>query len=163
MSFIGIIADCKDYEFIKKELKKGKLKSKIELININEKNIENVKNIKFETIVVCIDIKELNEKKEYLQNILKGSRYLIINSDLNRSGIETNSELKVITYGLNQKATVTASSIAEDSIMICIQRSIENAKSNIIEMQENHMESENITNKKAYSLMVIAVLKHIYN
>lgn len=163
MSFIGIIADCKDYEFIEKEILKGKGQSKLKLININEKNIENIKNVKFETMIICTDIDKMKGRNVYIQSILKNTKYLIINSDLNLKKTISNSQLKIITYGLNQKATVTASSIEEDGIMICLQRNIENIENDIIEVQESYIESENVTNKKVYSLMVIFILKQLYN
>lgn len=154
MSFVGIIADCKDYEFIEKEI--SKIKKHPELINITEKNILNIKNVKFETIVICSNT-DMN-----LSDILANAKYLILNSDVNITNINDN-KLKIITYGLNQKSTVTASSISEDEVLVCLQRNIKDVKDNIIEVQETYMKSENITNKKVYSLMVIFILQQLYN
>ena len=40
---------------------------------------------------------------------------------------------------------------------------IEDVKKNIIEMQEFKIKSDNITNKKVYSLLVILIIQHLYN
>ena len=162
MSFIGIISDNKDYEFIKKELMKDRDYYKLQLINIKEKNIENIKNVKFETMIICNDLKEIATKEVYIEKILKNTKYLIINSDINIKKDNIYNNVQIITYGMNQKATVTASSIQEDSILICIQRNIKNIEGNIIEMQEFRMKSENITNKKTYSLLVLFILQQLY-
>ena len=162
MSFIGIISDNKDYEFIKKELMKDRDYYKLQLINIKEKNIENIKNVKFETMIICNDLKEIATKEVYIEKILKNTKYLIINSDINIKKDNIYNNVQIITYGMNQKATVTASSIQEDSILICIQRNIKNTEGNIIEIQEFRMKSENITNKKTYSLLVLFILQQLY-
>ena len=53
MCFIGIIADKKEYNFIEKQVLEQNKNDELKLININSKNISNMKNIKFETIVIC--------------------------------------------------------------------------------------------------------------
>ena len=63
---------------------------------------------------------------------------------------------------MNQKSTVTASSVEEDNILVCLQRSIKDLESNIIEVQELKIKSENITNKKLYSLLVIFIIEKLY-
>ena len=47
MTFIGMISDHKSFDKVKEELKEPQL----ELIHINKKSIENIKNIKFVTIL----------------------------------------------------------------------------------------------------------------
>lgn len=42
----------------------------------------------------------------------------------------------MITYGFNTKSTITASSVKEDSILICIQRSFQNRYEEMLEPQE---------------------------
>ena len=103
MFFIGIVSEEKNEKHIK-----DILKQKIEnenVVFINEKNIENIKNIKFKIIVLNKGIDNKN-----IKNILLNAEYLILNSDINVKLVE-NLNLKVITYGFNSKATVTASSI----------------------------------------------------
>ena len=43
---------------------------------------------------------------------------------------------KIITYGLNAKSCITASSIKEDSILICIQRAISTINGDLLREQE---------------------------
>lgn len=163
MSFIGIIADNKDYEFIRREISKIRNKTKIDVININKKSIKNMQNIKFDTIVIGEDINNIENGSMYINNILKNTDYLIINTDLNINLNLPNNKLKIITYGLNQKATVTVSSISEDMVLACLQRNIEDINKNIVEMQEFKMKADNITNKKIYSLLVVLIIQHLYN
>ncbi len=161
MYFIGIVADCKDFEFIKKELIKKN--NPIQLIQINKKTINNIKNIKFDSIVVCTQLDKL-ERQDIFNYIIKNCKYLIINSDLKlNNSIIKNDKIKTITYGLNQKATVTVSSITEDRVMACLQRNIEDINNNIIEVQEFIIEDHNITNKKIYSMLVVLIIQQLYN
>ena len=48
------------------------------IIFINDKNISNVKNIKFETIIIDAKIKNKFE----LRKILSNAKYIILNSDI---------------------------------------------------------------------------------
>lgn len=137
MPFIGIIADEKKENYIKNKLI-NKLKFKeSSILFIKEKSIENIKNIKFETILLDRKFNSIDNLKKILTN----AKYIIINTDIikNLSMLE-NLELTVITYGFNSKATITASSVTEDSCMICIQRNINNIYGNKIEPQEIKME-----------------------
>ena len=77
--------------------------------------------------------------------------------------LSNDNKLKIITYGLNQKATVTVSSITEDRVMACLQRNIEDINNNIIEVQEFIIEDHNITNKKIYSMLVVLIIQQLYN
>ena len=56
MPFIGIFAKESDSNFIKKEVIKNSINNKFEIININKKSIENIKNIRFETVVINDDL-----------------------------------------------------------------------------------------------------------
>ena len=106
------------------------------VIFINEKNIDNIKNVKFKIIVLN---KELINKN--LEGILLNAEYLILNSDINVKLVE-NLNLKVITYGFNSKATVTASSITEEEMLVCIQRNIVDMYNNKFEPQEINIEKK---------------------
>ena len=160
MSFIGLISKNEDYDFIKSKINSNA--SKLNLIQINKENIENMKNIKFETIVACTDISKMENKKAILDLILNNAQYLLINSDVNiKANTLKNNKIKIITYGMNQKATVTASSIKDDEILICFQRNTKNIEGNIIEMQELKIKSENIDNN-IYNLLVIVTLNKLY-
>ena len=163
MSFVGIVANSNDYEFIKKELEKNKDCSKLQFINLNENNIENMKNIKFETVLICMEIREKIYKNILLKKILVATKYLLINTDIDVSiGDLCNNEIQIITYGMNQKATVTASSIKDDEVLICLQRNIWSAKHKIIEMQEVKVKSENISNTTVYNLLATFIIKQLY-
>ncbi len=141
MSFIGVICDVKNENYIKQILKEN-LKDKTVII-LKEDSIWNFKNIKFETIIIMSNNKNtfLNESKLNEMNVIKGiiasAKYLVVNAD-EEINLNLLQEIngKVITYGFNSKSTVTASSVKEDSILLCVQRNIQNIESNNIELQE---------------------------
>ena len=63
--------------------------------------------------------------------------FIIMNADIDFKSEEFDErERYVISYGLNSKATVTASSISDKQIVICIQRAIKDIHHNEIEPQE---------------------------
>lgn len=163
MSFVGIISNSDNFEFIEKEIKNKEEYKKLKLINLNKENIDNMKNIKFETLIIDTDMKELNEEKDIIYNIVKKAKYLIINSDLYTLEEKINNSLQIITYGMGQKATVTASSIKDNEIMICLQRNLENINGNIIEMQESKVKACNVENDRIYDLLVVFILKNLYS
>ena len=136
MFFIGIISEEKNEKYIKEMLKHNINNSNV--IFINEKNIDNIKNVKFKIIVLN---KELINKN--LESILLNAEYLILNSDINVK-LVGNLNLKVITYGFNSKATVTASSITEEEMLVCIQRNIVDMYNNKFEPQEINIEKNEL-------------------
>lgn len=158
MPFVGIIAENKDYETIKKMLSKKYIETG--LIQINEKNIENIKNIKFDAIVIN---REMKSNREYLKRILENTKYLIINADIElKQENYKNIKLQIITYGFNTKATITASSITENSIMICTQRDIEGINQKKIEQQECNIKIQQNKFKNPYNVMIYFVINSIY-
>ena len=154
MFFIGIVSEEKNEKHIK-----DILKQKIEnenVVFINEKNIENIKNIKFKIIVLNKGIDNKN-----IKNILLNAEYLILNSDINvKIDLIENLDLKVITYGFNSKSTVTASSVTEEEMLICVQRNIINIKGKKIEPQEINIEKDIMVDN--YDNMYIMCLATIY-
>ncbi|MGN1383764.1 MAG: hypothetical protein ACI4XD_00505 [Clostridia bacterium] len=154
MFFIGIVSEEKNEKHIK-----DILKQKIEnenVVFINEKNIENIKNIKFKIIVLNKGIDNKN-----IKNILLNAEYLILNSDINvKIDLIENLDLKVITYGFNSKSTVTASSVTEEEMLICVQRNIINIKGKKIEPQEINIEKDIMLDN--YDNMYIMCLATIY-
>ena len=68
--------------------------------------------------------------------MLKIKSYILLNSDIEDPPENIDPNSTIITYGLNPKATITASSIGEDEAFLCIQRSFENAKGEEVEPQE---------------------------
>jgi len=160
MSFVGVICIKKEFDFIQKEVKKINNKN-INLIHINSKSIKNIKNVKFDVIVIDKKIDEMNNND--MENVLSDIKYLIINSDIEiKSEILKKIKTNIINYGLNQKATVTASSINDENIIICLQRSIKNISRNIIEPNEIKVRIEQYKNKRIYNILIVNVLKILY-
>ena len=94
MFFIGIVTNQKNEAYIKRKLENKNI------LFINDKNIANIKNIRFETIVIDSKI----NKNEEFRKILSNAKYVILNSDIefDLSLIE-NLSLTIITYGFNNK------------------------------------------------------------
>ena len=154
MFFIGIVSEEKNEKHIKDILKKKKENKNV--VFKNEKNIENIKNIKFKIIVLNKGIDNKN-----IKNILLNAEYLILNSDINvKIDLIENLDLKVITYGFNSKSTVTASSVTEEEMLICVQRNIINIKGKKIEPQEINIEKDIMLDN--YDNMYIMCLAIIY-
>lgn len=162
MPFIGVIAKESESNFIKNEVLKNSVNYSFEFININKENLQNFKNIKFETVVINEDISEFLNESTYIENILKKAKYLIINSD-----IENNLELlknykHIITFGFNQQAMVTISSIEKENVLICIQKNIQDINGEIVEQQEVNIEIGKNSLTKSCNLMVIFTILTIY-
>ncbi len=139
MSFIGIITGQKNSVYAKNMIEKNLKNKNVTVIVINDKNIENVRNIKFETIIMTEEIK----KEEYLKKILRNTKYLIINADMRYNvSILKDIEIVAISYGFNHKSTVTISSIEEDNILVCIQRNMLDINGHLIEFQELSIKTE---------------------
>ena len=160
MPFIGIIAKESDSNFIKKEVIKNSINNRFDIININKKSIENVKNIRFETVVINDDLTEFLNNSKYLEEIIKNSKFLIINSDVVKNiDVLLNNKINIITYGLNQKAMVTMSSIKTENILVCVQNKFENSEGKMIEEQEVNVEiSKNNLKKICNSMAVFSIL-----
>ena len=80
MAFIGIIADSK-YEMQIKRVLESKLNSQNKehtIIAINDKSIDNIKNIRFETIL-GMDLSKVEAASESLNELLKNVKYIAIN------------------------------------------------------------------------------------
>ena len=188
MPFIGVIAKESDSNFIKKEVLRNAEKNKFDIININRQNIENIKNIRFETVVINDDFIDFLNTSKYLEDIVKNSKFLVLNSDiLNKVNLpieqarklddlfyelkNVNSqcvgeleknETNVITYGLNQKADVTMSSIKTENILVCVQNKFKNAAGRMVEEQEVNVEIAKSNLKKICNSMAIFTILTIY-
>lgn len=160
MPFIGMISKENDSNFIKNMVNKNSVKNKFEVININRKSIENIKNIKFDILVIHENIDDLLENSKYLEDMIAKADYVIINSDIqNNLSFFKSIETNIITYGFNAKATITVSSIQDENTMLCIQRSIRGRNNHIIEEQELNMKTER---NKLYNMLVIFTILVIY-
>lgn len=165
MAFIGIIAVSKSELQIKRILENNlnNVNKEHTVIIINDKSIDNIRNIRFETILV-MSLEEITNGRNIVHDLFKNTKYLIINSDMNNEELEiiNNMKLNVITFGFNQKATITASSI-EESLLLCLQRKILDINQKTLEPQEI---SAKIRNKKLlnspHNLMGIASTLLVY-
>jgi hypothetical protein len=163
MPFIGIVAKENDSNFIKKAIIRNSKLDEFKIININKKSIENVKNIKFDILVVNDNIEILLKNSKYLEKIINNAYYVIVNSDIkNNLFLLKNFGTNIITYGFNEKATVTISSIKEENTMVCIQRSIIGFDKSIVEEQEVNIKIEKNNVKKLYNVLVIFIILRIY-
>lgn len=132
------------------------------IIAINDKSIENIKNIRFETILI-MDLAKVENEKEALSEILENTKYVILNADIETNLEEINNiKLNIITFGFNSKSTITASSV-EENFIICVQRKIININKEVIEPQEIEVK---IVDKKlsncSHNLMGIASILLVY-
>ena len=160
MTFIGVVSKKNNWCEIKRHISKN-LQLKHELMCINNENIENIKNVTFETVLI-LDIDEIATKIEQLKAILKKTKYVLINADIKENmQLLRDLDLNVITFGFNNKSTITASSVEEENILICIQRNILDNNNKEIEPQEIKI---SITkNKNIYEIMGIISVLLIYN
>lgn len=164
MSIIGIVGGQKQINQLKKEIEKDIKGIKVEIVSINPNCIENVKNIKFDITIVCETIEVLKGKEKYVKDIFSNSKYLILNADTNiENSILKDINIKIITFGLNQKSSFTVSSIKENEIIICIQRAFKNLEGNMVETKEvKRLLTKNNIKNIYYSLIKEAII-NIYN
>lgn len=162
MSFIGIVTDKKNESDIISILHDNFNKKNIKenIIAINNKNINNIKNIKFDSLLIN---KKLSGKSDILKKLLSNSNNIIVNSDIDTGlDILTNTNSNIITYGFNPKSTVTASSLENDEALICIQRNIMNINNYILEPQEIKVAKVN-RNTNPYIIMSVEILTLLYD
>ncbi len=162
MTFIGVISEEKREKHIK-EIIKYYLNKEKNIIFLNEKNIDNMKNIKFETILILENNMQII-KSNSLKKVIKNVKYLIINSDNHENlDVLNNLDLNVVTYGFNSKASVTASSVTEEEILLCIQRNIQRIDRKLVENQEIKIKLDKKMHiDKPNNIMGIATLLLLY-
>lgn len=160
MPLIGIIANKKDIQVIKKSINTEQVK----IMEITKESLENIKNVKFNEIIIMKGIHLTEIQNRNLNEILRKVKYLIINGDIIIHDLEKIKEpIKVITFGFNSKSTVTISSIKENKIIICIQRKIEKPNKEIIEEQEKEIEIYTKINQKVYNNLAVFIIKELHN
>ena len=162
MSFIGIVAKKKVFENIKNKMIEEIQDEAISFIHINLRSIENIKNIKFEIIIIEDNIEKFKEYKEILERISTSAQYLIINTDKNLRYKKANKQNNIITYGLNQKATVTISSITANDISIYLQKTLENKEKKPIEIEEQRIGRKEKNGLQIYEILIIYTLFKIF-
>ena len=151
MPFIEIITDTKSQMQLNKSIKKEQVNN-CEILYIKEKNIDNIKNIKLETLVVNKEIEDM----EKISKIIENTKNVIINLDFNK--IEKQN--KFISYGYNSKSDITISSIDEDEALIYIKKEITSIFGRKIEPQEVKVKLKSDIN--IYNIMIIIALNVLY-
>lgn len=160
MVLIGIIANKKCFEAIKSEITKKD--NQMNVIHITLKSLENMKNIKFDTIIIENDLEKYQDYKEQLKKICKEASYVIINTDINFEYKEIETQ-NLITFGINQDANVTISSNSEENILIYWQKSINNKAGNKIEIEERRIKKDQNNDLKIDELLILYSILRIYN
>lgn len=164
MHFIGIFANHKEYENIKKNVIKILKRDDIKLININSTNISNVRNIVFETVVFCDEIKFSSKYENIVNNLCVKCKYVIVNADIsNKFELLSNKFINCITYGLNQKSTITISSVMNDKVIVDIQRNMRNISNQNIEMKEISVDLKKHKYIKIQNILAVYAIYCIYN
>ncbi len=155
MSFIGIITNVKNETYMSRVL--ANIFEKEQIIFITDKNIGNMKNIRFETIVIDAGLEHIED----LKSILLNTKYVILNGDIElREEVLKNLNLVVISYGFQSKATFTVSSVSERNIIICLQRIIKSVTGKKYEPQE--FEVENQQNIDIHVIICLEIILLIY-
>lgn len=156
MKLIGIVTNIASEECVLKLLDCNNVFKENNVIFIKDTNIDNIKNVHFDTIIINDSINKIEELSELVCN----AKNIAINID---NGIELEnsnmSNTNVITYGFNLKASITISSITEDDALICVQRNISN-NNGIIEVQDIKIDNSN--NYNIYDLIIMLVLFFLY-
>jgi hypothetical protein len=164
MSFIGIVAGKNCFENIKKKITENLKDEKINFIQINIRSIENIKNIKFETIVIEDNLEKFKNNSKALEKIFENAQYIMINTDKNIIEQEKIKKIpKKVTYGLNQKATATVSSITDTDVLIYWQKDIQNKNGDKIEIEERRIKRKQKNKSSTYEILIIYTLFKIYN
>ncbi len=158
MSLVGILTEKAHENYIMQGLEAKNFKQD-QVFFLKANTIKNLKNIKFETIIIG---KKVSKNKEIVRELMQNAKYVIFNSDITENlNLLEDLSFKLITYGFNPKATVTTSSVEEGKIMICIQRTIKNLKENEIELQE--ITRDLPSNISSYAVMELLILELLYN
>lgn len=146
MLSIGLISKNKNIEFIK-ELNK--------LDNVQAINIRQKDDLKDEKVDILI-LEDFIVSKELVEEILKDVSYLLIQDNIHDIQFELEKEMNIITFGFNHKSTVTVSSVTEENMVICIQRTMKTINNQEIQPKEIIIE-----NREQYNINKCIVKKII--
>lgn len=154
MAVIGIITKSNNINEIEKTLEKYGIHEK-NIVIITKHTIENIKNVKFDIIIIFDQIEDDN----ILKKVLDSSKYLIINTDFkeNVKLLNMAEDQYVITFGFNSRATITIISNENDEIILDLQREIENLEKKKIESQEIKLEN-NFNKNRIYEEISMKIL-----
>ena len=163
MPFIEIITDTKS-QIVLNKMMSGEIVNNCDIMYIKEKNIENIKNIKLETLIINKEVKN----NEIMNKIIFNAKNLIYNKDFNEKlsigkTKEEKEEIegrKIITIGYNSKSDITVSSVLEDEALICIQNTIVSTYGRKILPQEVKVDVK--SNVNIYNIMIIIALTCLY-
>lgn len=159
MIFIGVVSDNKKFENLRKIIYKNKNKSEVSLININIKSINNLKKIKFEIIVLLDLPNQLEDNIDSLEEVCKDSNFLIVNSDIElKKNILKNVQTNIITFGMNHLATVTFSSVTDESLMISVQRNYPSINGDLIDVGEYNLSIQKTERNNLHELLVCYII-----
>ena len=123
------------------------------------KSIGNIKNIKFEIIIINSNLENFTNEINIIEKLCSKSKYVIINTDINlQFEILNQDKTNIITYGLNQKADVTVSSITDANILIYLQKNILNRKNQIIEIGEKRIKISENERVMVYEILIIYII-----
>lgn len=164
MSFIGVIANQKDFTILKNKILENINIKNVTIICINKRSVSNIKNIKFEIVIICDDLEVIKENIETINQICKYTKYLISNSDflIDLSKINCNNT-EVITYGLNRKAMITISSVKEDSVLVALQNNLKNLAGKTIEVGETNINLNENSKIKLYHILILYTIFLLYS
>ena len=163
MSFVGVIANDRDAKVIRKMFAKKNISKTISVLEINENNIENGRNISFETLIFCKDLNCTSKQNVMLNQICENASYLVINRDFVFHTLPTeNNTCTTITFGLNQQSSVTVSSISESGFVLSLQQNVSTLNDKIYEMEEKCIKTKNTNNFTLYKLLLDYIIKIIY-
>lgn len=154
MTFIGIISENKSFDNIDEILRKNLIED-TKLIHINKKSINNIKNIKCETIIIDANLNEYINELCIIKKMCDKAKYIVINSDINTDYNIYNFKTNIITYGLNRKATITISSISDGNILIYLQRNLKSIDGKMIEIGEELVRVREEEKIKIYEILMI--------
>ena len=164
MHFIGIFSNHSEYEMIKQNIIKIVNRKDLEFIHISSKNIENMKNIVFETIVLCHQENINDEQKSILNKLCSNCMFIVVNADaFCKTKTICNKKTNCISYGLNQKSTITISSIQEEKAILSIQRNINNLEQKTIEMGEMEIDVKQYKPNQIENILAIFTIYLIYS
>ena len=153
MPVIGIISKNENIIEIEENLIKYGINEK-NIIIINEQNIANVCNVKFDILIIYEEITTTN----VLKDIINNTKFIILNNDFkNNLVLDNNYEVYVITYGFNSKSTIMIISNENDEIILEIQREIEDLQKRKIDVQELKFEKK-LSKKHIYEEIAFKIL-----
>lgn len=163
MAFVGIITSPQKESVTEKQLQALWRELGIEknqVLLIHKHNISSMQHIHFQIVMIQQDNPVLHESMDALKVLLEHCEYVILNTDIAMQ-LEKLGHLKlqIITYGFHLKSTITASSLEQDQVQLCLQRSIQNFHHQLIEPGEV---SVSLQKKDVYQVMEKFILRILY-